>query len=199
LSRNAQHQQTTPGLRHCAQNDAGRRDDCAGGQRITNPLQGLARDSGGHCRPNGSGWWRSQTSSPSPGGPPRVGQRAPETVCTSNISSTLGELQRRGRVAGAELDDSDTTLELVLVRRDRCATKGGCLADLGQAHEGEPTMESQSACIARDRRDRLAVSRRSTRSSRPMPELRTNRFPWCQRGECGMASPVPHGLSPPGG
>ena len=45
-----------------------------------------------------------------------------------------------------------------MVGRDRCAAEDGGLADPRQAHEGEVAVEGQSARVARDGRDRLAVS-----------------------------------------
>ena len=94
--------------------------------------------------------------------------------------------------AGADLDDSDAALELVVVRGDRCTAEDGGLPDPRQAHEGQSRVEGESSRIARHALRRWCGSpvAMSTCSSLPMPELRTYRLSLCQRGECGMSRPV---------
>src|SRR6476619_5265790 len=82
-----------------------------------------------------------------------VGRRAAEGWTTSawdglqveDLLDLVLELQRCNRVPGAELDDPDPTLELVVVLSNRCATECRSLSDPGQAYEREVADKGQAA------------------------------------------------------
>src|SRR4051794_38276382 len=94
------------------------------------------------------------------GGPVAEGRatRARDSLHVEDLFYFVGELQRRDRGAGAEIDDSDTAPELIRVCRDRYPTEDDALTDLRQPHEGQTVVERQASGVPRKNRDVLALS-----------------------------------------
>ena len=109
----------------------------------------------------------TQTSSPSLANRRRSGSAPRARPARRRSPRRRWRTPGRDGAAGAELDDPDAALELVVARRDRHAAEDRGLADLRQADERQAAVEGQAAGVAGQRGhvSRRPVAR-STRTSR---------------------------------
>src|SRR4051794_17272267 len=84
--------------------------------------------------------------------------RAGDGLHVEDLFDTVGELERRDRGPGADVDDPEPAFELLGVRRDWHPTEDDALTDPRQPHEGEIVVKRQAAGVSRKYRDILAVS-----------------------------------------
>src|SRR3954452_9225778 len=81
--------------------------------------------------------------------------RAGDGLHVEDLFDCVGELERRDRGAGADVDDPESALELLGVRRDRYSTEDDAFTDLRQPHEGEIVVKREATGVSRKYRDIL--------------------------------------------